>query len=884
MLAIAMAIGQGMASIPCHADDVELPQVDIPGTRAAEATSPVPVTVIDREAIDRSGAATIDELLLRLPSAGFQGINQNQNGGGFGVSFIDLRNLNFNRTLVLVDGRREVLSGIKTDEAVDLANIPTALISRVEVTPDGSAPRYGADAVAGVVNVILKHDLSGLSVAAGSGISGYGDDRTRDLSMAYGKALDSGNITLAASWMRRDPVVQSSRPWARDPIEAATFAPDGELNLTRGSPASLGGNAVTANGSVGPITGRYDTSLASYLQGGLERVGLDAIGHQQITQAVGTFVELSYADKVSNTRLPPQILGPAGSAKNPDGFVIPADNPYNPYGEAVTLQRVLGEVGDLATRTDSQVFRAVAGFEGRGPADTDWSLSLNHGESRTDYRTANAVDLTRVLQTVSGNPAQCPAAQGCVAGDYFGAGNLSPAAAAYIRYEDSTRSEYLETVAQAMLTRAMNVVPTLPWNASIGAEYRREYGTTIPSAVVLAGDQAGADSGVTAGGYDSREMFFDLNLPLLRDRSMADSLTAGASGRWVSTTQFGSFPAWNLSLSWAPTGDIHLRAAAGTARRVPAITEAYGATTSSPLDVTDPCDSLQGLRANSTVAANCRALGLPTTFRQSSALIQVANGGNPGLKPEYSRNYSVGTVLTPGRVPNFMLSIDYYDILVHAAIDSLSDADPNYIPDQCLLSPGLSSPLCALIRRTPAGPGAGQISLINAPDQNIGAIETDGLDLAATYRYPFDANRTLSVDWQNTVLFDYRVQETPAGAFVQQAGTFPSLVDAGSLTRYKGLLGVSYQSGCWSGDWSVRVIGAARVAGDAAAVPFSRAPALDYNDVGAGFRASKLTLRFGIDNAFNRRPPTLVDGISNTNLNSYDAIGRYFHLSASSQL
>ena len=136
----------------------------IPAVSGSASASAI---VVDGQAIARSGAATLDEYLQRLPMFGSQGVNQNQNQGGYGVSFVDLRNLNFNRTLVLIDGRRVVLSGITTDEAVDVANIPPALVERIEVMPYGSQPRYGADAVAGVVNIVLKHDLTGLQVSAG---------------------------------------------------------------------------------------------------------------------------------------------------------------------------------------------------------------------------------------------------------------------------------------------------------------------------------------------------------------------------------------------------------------------------------------------------------------------------------------------------------------------------------------------------------------------------------------------------------------------------------------------------------------------------------------------------------------------------------------------
>jgi outer membrane receptor protein involved in Fe transport len=846
---------------------------------APQVSSTAPVLVIDGDAIARSGASTLDDYLKRLPAFGFQGVNQSQNGGGYGVSFVDLRNLNFNRTLVLIDGRRVVLSGIKTDEAVDVANIPATLVDRIEVLPDGSAPRYGADAVAGVVNIVLKHDVTGLELTAGGAVSGAGDGAGGDVTATYGKDLEGGNVTIVASWMRRDPILQADRPWARDPIDSASVAANGDLQWVRGSAATLAGHPVFAGGASTPVTDGYDTSTASDLRGGLNRSTLNVLGHHDVTDGVSAHAELSYSDKISTTLLPPQMLGLTGTNKNPDGFVIPASNPFNPYGQAVTWQRVLGEVGEQATRSDNELFRAVLGLEGIF-SNTAWSVSVNHGESRTAYATYNSVNLTRALQTVSADPAACAVSQGCAVGDYVGAGSLSPAAANCIRYTDTTKSEYVESAVQAQLSRPVHVLAGEAWPLTLGVEYRREYGQTAPSAVTLAGNQSGPDSAPTAGGYDSRELFVAAELPLLEDRDFVRMLRAEASARHVSTDLFGGFNVWELGAEWAPIEDLHFRAGIGTARRVPAITEAFGGSTASPTDITDPCDGLNGLASNPVVAANCRAVGLTSAFRQYSALIELANGGDPHLKPEASRNFNAGLVFTPRDVSALRISADYYRIDVHDAIDSLADANANYIPDQCYESLNLSSPLCALITRTPSGPSTGQISRILAPDQNIGAIETDGVDLGLTYRRSFGATGTLRLDWQSTMLLDYSVQETPGSAFIQEAGTFPNVASAGSLTRWRSLLTSGYDLGAWTVEWSVQFLGGARVLGEPQSLPFSSAPAIVYHDVGVEWRRGPFSVRFGVDNLTNQRPPTLIDGVTNTNVNTYDVVGRSFYVRA----
>ncbi len=177
--------------------------------RPLDAASLSPVTVIDGEALAASSATSLDQLLNKLPAFGSQGVNGVQTDGGYGAAFVDLRNLNFNRTLVLVNGRRFVLSGIKTDEAVDMNNIPLAMVDHVEILRDGSEPIFGADAIAGAVNIVLKKDFDGVTASALGGISGRGDGATDTVSATFGHNFganaNNGNITFSARPVAQQP-------------------------------------------------------------------------------------------------------------------------------------------------------------------------------------------------------------------------------------------------------------------------------------------------------------------------------------------------------------------------------------------------------------------------------------------------------------------------------------------------------------------------------------------------------------------------------------------------------------------------------------------------------------------------------------------------------
>jgi outer membrane receptor protein involved in Fe transport len=892
LAAVALILGLELPPRPAHGDpppDAET--VEVVGTRDVpdNRTSGTPVTILDAAAIARSSATTIDQLLGELPDLGFQGVNGSQNDGGYGAAFADLRNLNFNRTLVLVNGRRFVLTGIKTDEAVDLTSIPVSLIDHVEILRDGSEPKYGADAVAGVINIVLKQHVDGNALSAMGGLAGQGDARTGDLSETYGHEFAHGNVAVNLGWTHRDALPQSDRSWARDPITAAAFGSNGRIEPQRGDVATLGGHATAPDGLDALVSGPgqarafdpgrdgYDFSTAQYLQGGLDKLGLTALGHYDFADDLTAFAELLYAHRRSTTELPPQDLGVAGTAKHPDAFLVPADAPGNFFGEDVTLARVLGEVGPQRTTTGVDTIRIVTGLDGMLPGNTDWTLSFNHGQTDQSYRTSNAVNLTRALETVGADPAGCAAAAGCVPADYFGPGALAPAAANYIRYTDVATSHYQEDIAALTVSRPLLTLPAGAWVGTLAAEYRAEHGATTPSPVTLAGDQAASDSAATSGGYSSREASLDLDLPLLGDLPFIRSLTAEASARYAGYDRFGSFPVWKAALSWSPTADLRLRASTGVARRVPAITEAFGGSTASFLTVQDPCDAKSGKLADPAVAANCRAIGLAPGFTQASPLINVANGGNPNLVPEASRNQSAGIVLTPRPLPGLTLSVDYYRIKIGNAIDSYADTDPNFIPDSCYESVALSSPFCRAVIRAPSG----QINLISAPDENIGAIKTDGLDIDLADRLPLGRFGGLSLDWQNTLLLNYRVKQTAQSGFVQYAGTFPSLVAVGSYPRFKSRLAATLERDAWSFGWTTRYIGGATVLGsDPATTPYSSAPGVFYHDAEAAWHLGATTLTLGIDNLLDRKPPLLVDGASNTNRNTYDVLGRFFYAKA----
>ena len=776
--------------------------------------SPVATTVLDADAIARSGASSIGALLDQLPSFGSQGVNSAQNDGGFGEYFIDLRNLNFDRTLVLVDGKRFVLSGIQTDEAVDLNNIPLAFIDHVEVLRDGTQPQYAGDAVAGVVNVVLKDQVDGLHMDLYGGAAGAGDGGTTDLSLLSGRQFGATHVAVGLNYYHRDPVLQADRGWSADPIASAITA-----QTVFGSQAALGGHAIgdgvdalaLGGGRARPYdaaTDSYDPAGSRYLQGELQRETAYVDADTRLSDEITADVELLYTDRQATTLQPPQMLGLTGTDKHPDGFVVPAGAPGDPFAVPVTLERVVGEAGGQLTTTSGPVWRVLGGLQGTldwdrldgGLGGWAWTASFDHGQSLSRYVADNQIDLTRALQTVGALP--CPAAQGCVAADWFGPDSLSTRALDYIRYTGVSQSSYGETVGQASLSGPVVALPGGPARVTVGAELRREEGATSVDSVTARGDQAGSDARPTAGGYSTAEAYTTLDLPLLRDLPAARRLDVQLAARETATSRYGAFTTLRAVMDYQPVAGIRLHAVSGTARRPPAISEAFGGITANLQPVSDPCDQAGGLRGNAVVDANCRSQGLGPGFTQSSPLVAVESGGNRNLHPEQSENEMLGLTLSPPGWPGLSASVDWYHYRIRNAIDSLADTDPNLIPDACYESAHLSSPLCGLVTRIGGGGNAGQISDILGLDENVGTIKTDGLEFGASASPPAGAWGQLHLDCQVNWLLDYRLHTEGTPGFVQYAGTFPGLAAVGSYARLRLRTVAGWEDGPWGLSWT----------------------------------------------------------------------------------
>jgi iron complex outermembrane receptor protein len=861
------------------------------------------ITVVTAEQIARSGATTVDEVLRQMPTVSLQGLNKNDNNGGNGLAFVELRNLGINRTLILVNGRRFVTNGTGVSEAVDLNNIPVAMIERVDILLDGASALYGSDAIGGVVNIILKDDFDGIRADVNGGISGRGDAEEIGGSLTIGSNYRRGNITVNVQGLVRRPVWQRDRDWAVPSVAYRGYTngyngKDGIDTILDSSvvPEGRSGGVIFADDPSGrsftPLSdaNRYSYGKRQYLIGSQERIQLTALADYDLTKRARAYVEGTQTFRHSQTRLAPVPLV-GGSSTFPNGFTIPVTNSNLPSDFAATLPagtdsvplvRRMVEAGDRIMDIDSFVTRVVLGLAGDVPQyELDWDIYANYGVNRSKQTMRNQINLARVLE--SADPALCNnpinQAKGCVVGDYFGAGDVSPELLDYIRYDDTDNTGYNQFSAGGTISAR----PVELWAGKLGLAagtlYRFEEGFNYPSAITTNGESSGNGLDATNGNYSSAEVFGEVNLPLVKDVPGIEELVVDGAGRFSWYDSFGSELTYRAQLLYMPIESLKLRGTYSTAFRAPAISDLFGGAADSFETLTDPCNDWDTSPGSDAIRANCQMQNVPGGYNQNNVTgtqIRTNIGGNKDLEAETAAVLDLGGTFTPTFLPkevgNLVVGVDWYRVKVDNAI---ATPPAQYLLDSCYNSPGLSAETCDAITRA----SNGSISQLIATARNIGKSETSGVDLLASYDVGLSTIglpswARLRLNWQGNRLLYYN--DTIAGEKVSYEGTITA--GAGTYTDWRWNLMGTFVGDGWSVTTLHRYIGGAKVFRVAyGSQPDDYVDPVMYWDLNAQYSpVENLTIIGGINNVLDREPPFFLDGNANANASSYDFVGRFF--------
>lgn len=891
--AMAAAIGSLLCVSVVHsvaAQDAQSPDakartldtVQVTGShiKRAQLSGVGPVSVVDAEAIERSGATSVETLLQRLPaSAGFAGSQSNAYWAenGYGTTQVNLRGLGINRTLVLLNGRRIVNGGTGANSSVDLNVIPVSLIERVEVLKDGASAIYGADAVAGVVNIITKQGFEGAEAVVRYGQTSQGDGEETSVDVSWGVSSERGSLMAAVSYFDSGAVNMASR------APCGLIESDGRL-VCSGSSSTIGGRALLADGrrvNFNQVPGGdgdfYESySAAKHNYNGnptlnavnpIERLSLSVFGDSQLNDSTRAFIEAMYTNRQSRQ------LATSGGLGVYRPINIAADHPTNPTGQDLLLQRRrLEEAGPRHFFQETDTYRVVAGLKGQFGTSWDWSVAFNWGRNTGVDGSDNVANLDRVDQTL--DRSLCSTAPGAAipCGDYLGYGDLSRDVLDYILYTSRDTGGNEQKSFTANLSGQIFELPAGWVGFAAGVEVRRERGWRDPDPLTVLGIGNTNQQDPIAGRYTAKEAYMELAVPLLQDAVIADSLYLNLAGRVSDYDLFGRDFNYKAGLDWQVSPSLKLRSTYATAFRIPNIPELFGGVSEGNLTTTDPCSGWSGLPASSIVRANCQADGVPAGYVQPGNTILTTSGGNADLEPEDATSFTAGVVWTPTFAPGLTLTLDYYRIRIENAIQRIAGSTKLAI---CYNTPSLAHPFCDASNFT-RDPRTGEVNYLSSQPVNTADEQVSGYDLGALYEFkPWGMDASISADISYLQRYDVRPY---AGAeVITYAGRITG--GRGSYAKWRGLMSMNASRGQWSGTWTTQYIGRADDINAARGDIGDHAPSAFYHNLQLRYAVSKaLDVALGVDNVFDRSAPFIQSYTdANTDTMTYDLLGRRWY-------
>ena len=899
-----------------------LNQIIVTGSRIPrpDLFSLSPITTLDEAQIVLSGITNLDDLLNTLPQVdgGFSAKNPIDDG----TARINLRGLGDFRTLVMLSGRRYAASGIFG--SVDLNAIPPSLIERIEVITGGASAVYGSDAVAGAVNFILNDDFSGVEVTFQFDITDEGDGEAYDVGLTYGTdfAGERGHIAVFGNYHRRTIIFQGDRAFSRVPLEEDFAA--GELILD-GSVTTPDGHIIFPGAEIDSTFGTvtfepdgvprlflnpddlFNFAAEQPLRTGMERFALSGFSQFDLSDDLRVILEFSFA------RTEPRL--PLASASAREFVAVNTDRPdltpefrdllaaqLDPDGDGVAglfFLRRLNELGGREIKNKRDFFRVMAAIEGRIATRWDWEAHYSYSRTANDQIIANEGSTSRYLQALLVDPATGACADpsgGCVPVNPFGAGNISEAAAEFIRLEPiENRERHGQHVVSGVVTGTVYDLPAGALDVVLGVEWRRNAAGLFPGAAILTGEAIGRNADVTSFGViEVQEVFGEARIPLLADLRGARYLGLDGGVRLSDYNTSGSVWTWKLGSEWEPHREIRFRASYQRAVLAPGVGEAFQGTsfffTDSDFGIQfDPCSASRD-PVGSGVADLCIAQGIPAEqigiFEAGFFPADILLVSRPDLEPEQARSITAGVVYRPSSLPGASLTFDYFVIRLDNAVDLLQPADGVAL---CFLAGEIDSPFCRTFSRGPSG----DIAEARFVFENVAFGKVEGFDWQLVLQADADqfalaeSGAELSLSVNASYYLTNGSQTTPLVPFTDCAGFFGpfcgTFTTFGALPRATMTNRLTYDSGPFIASVRWRWISGMTNARTVLNVPtvVARVGAENYFDLTLGYELDdRFSMQLGLQNLFDNDPPLLGDEarFANTDPSTYDTLGRRFFL------
>jgi iron complex outermembrane receptor protein len=928
-ICLSAAFGAAMVSAPSIAQQqpeaVKLERIEITGSRIRQIDTETaqPVLKVTAADIQKSGLVSVGDIVNQLSSAGSPAFSRgsvltsNREQGG---QYANLRNLGSQRLLVLVNGRRwsTTVGGF-----TDLSTIPSSMVERVEILKDGASSIYGSDAIAGVMNFILKKSMDGGEASAYYGQNEKGDGTKQEYRLAYGASSEKASVILGFTHLKEDPVFAKDRPITSfsfgdaRPTAALGGGPWGRIRFV--NPAT--GGALTGAGAIDRVlnhTGSFDgvgvgqasNNQANYhansaaivddlfnptqqmmFQSPTELRSIFAKGSLDVAPSIRLNTTAMYAERLSNR----QVAGmPFNSQSQPGNPVyLDKDSFFNPYGnQGVGVTPGTGR--DLfVNRRTIEVPRTTANtnrtlhLDGSLEGDFElmdrfftWSTTFNY--SKVDGNTLsngnlNLVNLKRAMgpsfrnaQGVvqCGTPTAPIALAECVPFDIVGGPSASTSAA--LNYVNHTGVATYGSSVKSLHVDVTGEIVKLPGGMlafAAGLEKRDVAGFDRPGQMEQQNLTTDLAARTTTGKFTVDEGYLELNIPVLKGLPFAESLVFNLASRKSDYSNFGNTTNSKASFTFRPIKDVLTRGTWAEGFRAPTLGDTFGGGSQTFDSYLDPCDSVNGEAArDATVKARCTAAGVPVNFRQLNAAgAPVGSGG--GQTPFPFSSGAGNAFLTPETAVTKTLGVVFSPSQI-AGLTVGFDWYNVTVKDRIVaVSSAFLLNQCYITGITPicglhSRDATGQVLNLNRGNANLGELETEGFDLSASYRLPVTPFGRFTVRTETTYLEKYRTKSSPTAAWGRNlAGEF-------QLHRVKSNIGIDWSMGDFAATLGTRYYSPIKTncwsVGSATVAPQDCSNPTDFWSGGTGY--NKLKAQVFNDLNLSYKAPwkgTVMVGINN---------------------
>ncbi len=847
-------------------EEILVQEPHLTGTRLRNpsASFAMPLEVIDQTEIRLSGYQAVGELLRYVPAVSGNSASTLISNGGDGTATVTLRGLPASNTLVLLNGRRMNTDALRGG-SVDLNTLPLGIVDRIEILKDGASAIYGSDAIAGVVNVITKQGVNGLSIDAYTGQSAQGDLQTTHLSGLWGTDGERWSASLGINYYDQSGVYSRDRTLSASSDDRSRGGIDKRSSAT--SPTRIGlpsGSVVLADGEQGvtaddfrPATeeDRFEyrdftsSIVPSTRLGGFANLSWDIGIHW-----VGYFEALYHQTESTNTLAPTPLL----SAFEAQPIVVASQQVFNPFGEALfDVRRRLSELGSRRQINDTETYRTVLGIKRENQRFSfDAALTFNQTDAQETFR--NGASASLVAQALSEN---CTSP--CVPLNIFGPRDSIDASMRSFIGTDA-RIEGSSRMLGFTVDLDWIIAPTLYGDIelSTGFEYRRDELNTSPDQILrnnlLLG---GGNRRAISGSRDIIEVYAEALVPLAGNRRFVERFDLQLATRISRYSDFGYQVNPRVVLHWMPTEDLSVRASGARGFRAPTLLQLYASSLQSFEQINDPC----------TVAANVDFfLGCEQQSDPSLTQYLTITGGDPALDPERSSTFSAGLAWRPRwQEAQFLFSADWYYIDSEDVVESSAQ----FIVDQ-------NARLARFENRVMRN-ADGNLEMVLATLQNIGRRKVSGYDFTGSVTRDVKEAGRFTIALNATHIVRFQDQFDPSTPAVDKAGTFTDEAAGGlgALPDWKINTGFSWQHEHWQGHYNIYHVSSLREE-----VPLLETQRSISSWTTHNFNVSYLgplsrwfRLTAGVNNLFDKAPPFSAAAFNDSyDGRTYDITGRYY--------